>query len=500
LLRNKKAKQWFETWKNADTDPVDFEGNNILWDTFLQWRTVSTRNTELKDCYNNSARVQRDRNRLEQRILSIENRDEEMTYTLKTIDVVFNQAMMIQAQTTIQHEIPVDERVHHTVVTNDIDILFVNDEARSIFGEGVTRVSPSMTVHQLKMLYAYKMRELCNNEVDDPVSNALIIDKGVVYVTKYQIRVLDGSTLEACIVENGIPLGVLSVYVKHLFETEESSKLDLYNEYRSRIAVEHRPAKKQRRQRSKEPPRCPKCNSTKVDYDSVSADDMCISCGHVLGQRCHVDGVQGVPFSHQITFMRTRNDYQPIMHLRDLLAAKQATESTQVADDILDDVDRERIKCRKEIDELTHERTRKYLQELSKSHRGNPTEKKKYADCYEHIPQIIMRLGGPKPVRYTEQQYDRICRWFIRFMEPFRIFCPKDKGHGSRKNLLNYNYMLRQIHMLEWYYTKDEDEKEFWLELAGTFPLLKDKQKLFDYDALWVRMACFLNVQFFPVV
>ncbi len=155
------------------------------------------------------------------------------------------------------------------------------------------------------------------------------------------------------------------------------------------------------------------------------------------------------------------------------LSQFQAKESTDIPDEVYDklmlEIKKERISDMKKI---THKKIRSYLKKL------------KLNKYYEHIPHIVNRLNGVPPPKISKEVEEKLRSMFKEIQEPFIKVCPK-----SRKNFLSYSYVLHKfVELLGMY------------ELKQYFPLLKSKEKLYQQDILWKKIATLNGWQFNPSI
>eukprot|EP00741_Cyanophora_paradoxa_P011924 tig00020567_g11522.t1 len=102
----------------------------------------------------------------------------------------------------------------------------------------------------------------------------------------------------------------------------------------------------------------------------------------------------------------------------------------------------------------------------------------------ERWAQIKWRITGERPPPMSAEDMDRVQEMFALVEVPFSMF----KSQG-RKNMLNYNYVFRQIFVL--------------LDLPQHlpfFPLLKSRQKLSELDSIWNRICEYNDWHFFPTL
>jgi hypothetical protein len=161
--------------------------------------------------------------------------------------------------------------------------------------------------------------------------------------------------------------------------------------------------------------------------------------------------------------------YKRINHLNEFLAQFQAKETTDIHEDvyneILVEIKKERIT---NMALITPEKMRALLKKIGKN------------DYYEHIPYIINQLNGlPAPVIAPE--IEEIIRGMFKAIQiPFEKYCPH-----KRKNFLSYNYVMYKFFEL--------------LELdeyLHCFQLLKSRTKLHQQDLIWKNICYDLNWQF----
>jgi uncharacterized Zn finger protein (UPF0148 family) len=161
--------------------------------------------------------------------------------------------------------------------------------------------------------------------------------------------------------------------------------------------------------------------------------------------------------------------YKRINHLNEFLAQFQAKETTDIPEDvyneILLEIKKERIT---NMAHITPDKMRIILKKIKKN------------DYYEHIPYIINQLNGlPAPVIAPE--IEEIIRGMFKAIQiPFEKYCPH-----KRKNFLSYNYVMYKFFELL--------ELDEYLDC---FQLLKSRTKLHQQDLIWKNICNDLNWQF----
>lgn len=165
--------------------------------------------------------------------------------------------------------------------------------------------------------------------------------------------------------------------------------------------------------------------------------------------------------------------YKRINHFNEWLAQFQAKESTDIPQDVYNEI---LVELKKErltnMNELTTSKLREILKKLKKN---------KY---YEHIPHIINKLNGIPPPVMSRETEEELRRMFKEIQLPFHKFCPE-----NRKNFLSYSYVLHKfVQLLE------------LDEFLPCFMLLKSREKLHQQDKIWKDICNYLNWQYIPSI
>jgi len=163
--------------------------------------------------------------------------------------------------------------------------------------------------------------------------------------------------------------------------------------------------------------------------------------------------------------------YKKINHFKEILAQFQGKETTQIPDDVIEQIQQQIKKERIGIELLTHHKTKEILKKLG------------FNKYYEHIAFIKNKLGIKPPV-FSPELEDTLCNLFMEIQAPYAKTCP-----DYRVNFLNYYYVLFKFcELLE--------ESQF----LDDIPLLKDREKLIEQDETWKKMCVELNWEFIPTV
>jgi hypothetical protein len=163
--------------------------------------------------------------------------------------------------------------------------------------------------------------------------------------------------------------------------------------------------------------------------------------------------------------------YKRINHFREILAQFQAKETTQIPDEVIDNIKKQIKKERLTLKNMDNKRAKEILKKLG------------YNKYYEHIPFIKDKLGIKPPVMQPELE-DKLCNLFMEIQKPYSKHCP-----DSRVNFLNYYYVLYKMCELL-------DEHSF----LPYFPMLKDPVKRIEQDEIWKKICLELNWEFIPTL
>jgi len=163
--------------------------------------------------------------------------------------------------------------------------------------------------------------------------------------------------------------------------------------------------------------------------------------------------------------------YKKINHFKEILAQFQGKETTQIPNDVIEQIQQQIKKERIQFDQLTHHKTKEILKKLG------------FNKYYEHIAFIKNKLGIKPPV-FSPELEDTLCNLFMEIQAPYAKTCP-----DYRVNFLNYYYVLFKFCELL--------EENQYLE---DIPLLKDREKLIEQDETWKKMCIELDWEFIPTV
>ena len=163
--------------------------------------------------------------------------------------------------------------------------------------------------------------------------------------------------------------------------------------------------------------------------------------------------------------------YKKINHFKEILAQFQGKETTQIPDDVIEQIQQQIKKERIHLEQLSHYKTKEILKKLG------------FNKYYEHIAFIKNKLGIRPPI-FSPELEETLCNLFMEIQSPYAKTCP-----DYRVNFLNYYYVLYKFCEL-----LGEDQ---FLE---DIPMLKDREKLIEQDETWKKMCVELNWEFIATV
>lgn len=212
---------------------------------------------------------------------------------------------------------------------------------------------------------------------------------------------------------------------------------------------------------------CQTCHSGElipIDHEGVL---VCNECGSSIRYLVDNDKPSYKEPPKEVCFYA----YKRINHFREILAQFQAKETTQIPDDVLENIKCQIKKERIKLEQITNKKAKDILKKLG------------YNKYYEHIPFIKDKLGIKPPVMTPELE-ERLCNLFMDIQAPYAKYCPED-----RVNFLNYYYTVYKLCELL-------DQKHF----LPFFPMLKDREKRIEQDEIWRKICNELNWEFIPTV
>ena len=209
---------------------------------------------------------------------------------------------------------------------------------------------------------------------------------------------------------------------------------------------------------------CEECKSEMI-FSANEALFTCIQCGYQEFVLVDSDKPSYKDPPREVSYYA----YKRINHFNEWLAQFQAKESTEIPQEVYEAI------CA----ELKKERILDY-RTLSRQKVREILKKLKYNKYYEHVPHIINRLNGQNAPVMSREIEEKL-RYMFREIQPsFQKNCPKD-----RSNFLSYSYVLYKFcELLE------------LDEYLTSFPLLKNRDKLYVQDKIWEKICADLAWQF----
>lgn len=154
--------------------------------------------------------------------------------------------------------------------------------------------------------------------------------------------------------------------------------------------------------------------------------------------------------------------YKKINHFNEWLAQFQAKESTEIPNEVYDEI----------LVQLKKERITN-MSSLKPTKLREILRKMKCSKYYEHIPHIINRLNGQNAPFMSREDEEKLRHMFREIQPSFKKHCPK-----GRRNFLSYGYVLYKFcELLE------------MDEYLACFPLLKNRDKLYLQDKTWQKIC-----------
>ena len=218
---------------------------------------------------------------------------------------------------------------------------------------------------------------------------------------------------------------------------------------------------------------CKNCGCKSFINDYKSSTDICTDCGLSLNI---IYNTESTPIYTENIEQITIFNYKRNNHFQECLNQLQAKENTTIPPIIIKDLINEFKKYNISNPKLfTNSFVKSYLKKL------------KYNKYYEHIPTIINEICGLPAPKLTPELEQQLKIMFDEVQTPFekysKIVCP------FRKNFLNYNYIFYKMCQL---LGKDE--------FLNYFPLLKNRERLYEHDLIWKGICTELHWEFIPSI
>lgn len=251
--------------------------------------------------------------------------------------------------------------------------------------------------------------------------------------------------------------------------TKGIQKRDVYNEYLEtveNIYTGQLPLKRHDTNNHE----CESCGSTNIMHSPDVIYVACTDCGYVkeimICEQTYKD-------EHECTEKIISYSYKRSNHFQEWLNQLQATESTNIPQEVIESLRSEFKKLKiKNVNEITHSKVRTLLKKLRLNR------------YYEHVPYILNILNGIPPMRMSVELQERLKMMFNEIQTPFEKHCPE-----NRKNFLSYAYVLYKFCEL----LSEDDYLKY-------FPLLKSREKLSIQDSIWKNICSELKWEYIPTL
>ena len=209
---------------------------------------------------------------------------------------------------------------------------------------------------------------------------------------------------------------------------------------------------------------CERCDK-EMTFSMNEALFFCDNCGHQEFVLIDSDKPSYKDPPREVTYYA----YKRINHFNEWLAQFQAKESTEIPEEvfeaILEELRKERITS---TEGLKPAKIREILKKL------------KHTNFYEHVPYILNRINGKTAPVMSREVEEKLRFMFKEIQSSFVKHCPK-----NRSNFLSYSYVLYKFCELL--------ELDDYLQC---FPLLKNRDKLYNQDKIWAQICQDLGWQY----
>ena len=210
---------------------------------------------------------------------------------------------------------------------------------------------------------------------------------------------------------------------------------------------------------------CPYCNEGELEFivnESISVCNNCHTVEKVITDN-EKPSYRDPP--KEISYF----SYKRINHYTEWLNQIQGKETTEIPDEIFDNIMKELKKQRiVDVKTITREKVKSILKKL------------KINKYYEHVPYILNRItGNPNPHLPPELE-EKLKSMFKEIQVPFLKYSPL-----NRKNFLSYSYVIHKFIQLLGQ-----------TEYLKYFPLLKSREKLHQQETIFKKICDHLGWRF----
>ena len=209
---------------------------------------------------------------------------------------------------------------------------------------------------------------------------------------------------------------------------------------------------------------CEKCDK-EMTFSMNEAQFYCDGCGHQEFVLIDSDKPSYKDPPREVTYYA----YKRINHFNEWLAQFQAKESTEIPEEVFDAI----------MEELKKERISN-TESIKPAKIREILKKLKHTNFYEHVPYILNRINGKTAPVMSREVEEKLRFMFKEIQSSFVKHCPK-----NRSNFLSYSYVLYKFCELL--------ELDDYLQC---FPLLKNRDKLYNQDKIWQLICKDLSWEF----
>lgn len=240
--------------------------------------------------------------------------------------------------------------------------------------------------------------------------------------------------------------------IEQYYNNDTDTKSELFDNY---LKITHKI-----QLNNKRPNHLPYCEFCRKEKTIHLQEGMlvCTDCGH-----SEFIAIESDKPNYKEPIIETKpNGYKRMNHFSELLNQFQGKESTEISNDIFQQIIDELKKLRiNDLSTLNNDTLRAILKKLNLN------------SYYEHIPYIINKLNGLPPPTLTRELEDKLRQLFKEVQEPFKMFKPR-----GRKNFINNNYVFHKLFELLGYD-----------EFLPYFSYLKSRDKLQEHDEIWKKIC-----------
>jgi len=212
-----------------------------------------------------------------------------------------------------------------------------------------------------------------------------------------------------------------------------------------------------------------KCDSCKnnMQINEIISELICDNCGNTINIMITTEKNSYNDPPKEINYF----SYKRINHFNEWLAQFQAKETTEIPDNIYNEINIEiKQNINLNVTTINYKQVREILKKLN------------YNKYYEHIPYLINIISGKESPKLTRREEEILRSLFKEIQIPFMKHCPPE-----RKNFLSYSYVLHKFcELLE------------YDNLLCYFTLLKSREKLQQQDSIWKNICKELKWEYIP--